>query len=252
MQTETDKILTMQALILAAGLGTRLRPLTNDRPKALVEVGGMTLLERNLLNLCSQGVTRVVVNVHHFADQIIDFLNSRNWGTEVIVSDERDLLLDTGGALRRASRYFVDSMNIAMYNVDILSPIRLLDLEAEMMVSDAEAVLAVSDRQTSRYLLFSHSGELVGWHNTKTGEYLWVDKPMDEYKAFAFSGISLFSPALVNLMPEADHPYPLIPELLKLAKHHTIKYLEHNPEQWLDVGKPDTLQQANQFITRYL
>ncbi|MCR4659658.1 MAG: NTP transferase domain-containing protein [Bacteroidales bacterium] len=242
----------MQALLLAAGLGTRLRPLTNDRPKALVEVGGMTLLERNLLNLRSQGVVRVVVNVHHFAEQVEAFLASRSWGMEVIVSDERDQLLDTGGGLSKASRYFVDSMNIAVHNVDILSNVRLLDLETEMITTGADAVLAVCKRQTSRYLLFSSDGNLVGWHNSASGEYLWVNEAISDYKCLAFSGISLYNPYLVKQLPPADHPYPLIPALLNLAKNHTIKCLEHPCQGWLDVGKPETLAEANSFIARYL
>ncbi len=153
----------MQAFIPAAGLGTRLLTLTEHRPKALVEVGGVPLLEIAIDNLARQGVTRIVVNVHHFADMVIDYLQIHDWGTEVLVSNEKDKLLDTGGGLKKAAPLFHRDEPILIHNVDILSRINFHDL-VELHQQDGNFVtLAVSVRDTSRFLLFADNGLLVGW-----------------------------------------------------------------------------------------
>ena len=164
----------MQAFIPAAGLGTRLLTLTEHRPKALVEVGGVPLLKIAIDNLVRQGVTRIVVNVHHFADMLIDYLQSYDWGTEVLVSNEKDKLLDTGGGLKKAAPLFKRDEPILIHNVDILSRINFRDL-VELHQQDGNFVtLAVSVRDTSRFLLFADNGLLVGWNNRTTGEIKWV------------------------------------------------------------------------------
>lgn len=237
----------MEAFLLAAGLGTRLRPLTDTRPKALVEIDGTTLLELNIRHLTLAGASRIVVNVHHFADQVIDFIQSRTWDTEVLISDERQLLLDTGGGLRHAAPLFSGTEPILIHNVDILSHVPLQQMVQQHVDSMSIATLAVSERKTSRYLLFE--GErLIGWENVGTGEQRWVDKPHDSYKRLAFSGIAVVEPQLLTLLPEDDHPYPIIPEYLRIANHHAISSLQHDADQWIDVGKLDTIPLAAQFL----
>lgn len=236
---------------MAAGLGTRLRPLTNDRPKALAEVDGRTLLEINIAKITALGATRVVVNVHHFADKMVKFITERHWETEVCISDERDMLLDTGGALKKASGLFSQSQPILVHNVDVLAQLDWAAFIAKHMESDAIATLAVAKRNTSRLLLTDDEGALKGWRNTSTGERLLVDGEIaakDQFKELAFSGIAIVEPRLLDLLPEASHPYPIIPEYLRLAKNHRINTFEHNPGDWMDVGKPETLALAAQFL----
>lgn len=242
----TTKLIFMQAFLLAAGLGTRLRPLTDRKPKALVEVQGIPLLKINLDNLVRQGATRIVVNVHHHAGQIIDFLQRNSWNAEVLVSDERDLLLDTGGGLKKAARLFVPDEPIVVHNVDILSHIDLSELLKQHAHSMSLATLAVSTRDTSRQLLFDPHRQLAGWRDHRSNETRWVQHPTPcEEKAF--SGIAMVEPALLNLLPPADHPYPVIPAYLDIARNHGISYFEHRKEDWLDVGKPETLNLAQSW-----
>ena len=194
----------------------------------------------------------MVVNVHHFANQVEAYLASHRWGTEVLVSDERRQLLDTGGAIGAAAHLFESTMNIAVHNVDVLSTLRLLDLELHMAATGADAVLAVSRRQTSRQLLFDANGHLAGWRNAATGEERWVDAPQPLCTPLAFSGIALYTPHLVAQLPKTGLPYPIVPELLRLARTNVVVAYEHAASEWLDVGKPETLPLAEQFITSHL
>ena len=239
----------MQAFLLAAGLGTRLRPLTDSRPKALVEVGGVPLLKINILRLAAQGADRIVVNVHHFADMVEEYLATQQWPCEVVVADERAKLLDTGGGLKHASPLFRRDEAVVVHNVDILSRIDLAAMVAQHTCSMAVATLAVSRRSTSRHLLFDGGGNLVGWENRTTGETLWsATPPADGAMALAFSGIAVVSPQLLELLPPATEAYPIIPAYIDIARHHTIRHFEHRADDWLDVGKPATLQQAQTWI----
>ena len=224
----------MEGFILAAGLGTRLRPLTDDRPKALVEVGGITLLERTIKRLDEAGISRIVVNVHHFADKVEDFIRSRRWQADISISDERALLLDTGGGLKHAAHLFSGCENILVHNVDILSNIDLQSVETEHCRLGNLVTLCVSRRTTKRLLAFDAEGQLAG--------------RADE--GLAFSGISVVSPALFDLLPDADnHPYPVIDEYIRLAHSgQRIGYYLHDADRWLDVGKPETLKLAEQWI----
>lgn len=222
----------MEGFILAAGLGTRLRPLTDDRPKALVKVGGMTLLERTIRRLESAGINHIVINVHHFADKVIDFVNTHTWQTKIDISDERDLLLDTGGALKHAAPLFSGREEVLVHNVDILSDIDLQAVERHHRSEGNLVTLCVSRRKTKRLLAFDERGLLVG--------------RADE--GLAFSGISIVSPELFALLPEADRPYPVIDEYIRLSQAgHRIGAYLHDPAHWLDVGKPETLKQAEQW-----
>lgn len=239
----------MEAFILAAGLGTRLQPLTNTRPKALVEIGGTTLLERNIANLAKYGFRKIVVNIHHFPDMMTEFLNTHHFDAEILISDERDKLLDTGGALKKAARLFTGKSPILIHNVDILSSINLREVYDKHVGNGNLVTLLVSRRKTSRYLLFGKKGTLAGWENTAKNEILWTGTPLQSTKRMAFSGIHIVNPELLEMLPPED-TYPIIPEYLRLAKDHKIQGLEHPAGDWLDVGKPETLKLAESFVER--
>lgn len=257
-----------QAMILAAGLGTRLKPLTDTMPKALVEVGGKPLLDRIILRLREQGYQRFVVNVHHFADQIEEHLTEQgNYGAQVLVSDERAQLLETGGALKRAASLFHADEPILIHNVDILDNVDYAWFRRQHF-DDEDAVLLVSQRKTKRYLLFDHAMRLMGWVNVETGEmrspYEWVKNPdhvtldMDHYlltigrgtsdiplHLFAFSGIHSFSPRLFPLMERFPERFSIIDFYLQIC-HRSRIYGCHKPDLWmLDVGKLDSLAEIN-------
>lgn len=242
MQTQTTLI--MQAFIPAAGLGSRLKPLTDHRPKALVEVSGVPLIKIAIDNLSNLGVRKIVVNVHHFADLLTQYLHENHWDAEVLISDERSQLLDTGGGLKKAAQFFNPDEPIIIHNVDVLTHFNLQELINQHSSSMNIATLAVSQRNTSRYLLFDKQQHLVGWHNVKTDEFLWVEQPINDHINLAFSGIAILEPHLLDLLPPPDHPFSIIPAYLQIAKNHRINYFLHNTDDWLDVGKPETLQLA--------
>lgn len=226
----------MEGFILAAGLGTRLRPLTDDRPKALVEVGGRTLLQLAIEKLRSAGIGHIVVNVHHFAPMVADYLHSRDWGCAIDISDESRMLLDTGGGLKHAAPLFSGCDDIAVHNVDILSDIDLADVLRQHRADDNLATLCVSRRTTSRLLAFREGRLVERWH-----------EGLDGCEALAFSGVSIVSPLLFPLLPEADHPYPVIDQYIALGTDHRIGAYLHPSDRWLDVGKHETLKQAQQW-----
>ena len=234
----------MQAFLLAAGLGTRLRPLTDTLPKAMVEVQGSPLIKIAINNLVHQGATRIVVNIHHHADLLLNYLQTHHWDADILISDERDMLLDTGGGLKKAASLFLPQEPILIHNVDILTQIHFADVLRQHTDSMNLATLIVSHRNTSRQLLFDSHQQLTGWQNLTTGETKWVDQPTYNYEQKAFSGIAVVQPQILELLPPADHPYSIIPTYLMLAKNHRISYFEHSPKNWLDVGKPETLQCA--------
>ncbi len=225
----------MEGLVLAAGLGTRLRPLTNNRPKALVEIKGKTLLEIAVHRLADAGVKRCVVNVHYFGDMLIDFINSHKWPCEVLISDERELLLNTGGALKHAATLFSGHEPVLIHNVDILSDIDFLALERHHLASGNLVTLCTSHRETQRMLLFNKEGNLVGIYGQMDATGL---------TPLPFSGVSIANPELFSLMPPDDHPYPVFGCYLEIAKHHRIGYFMHSADNWLDVGTPKTLEKA--------
>lgn len=237
----------MEAMILAAGLGTRLHPLTNDRPKALVEVNGITLLEHNLRRLIGFGFNKIVINVHHFPDMVMDFVRSGNFDAEILFSDEREQLLDTGGALKKAAPLFSGKEPVLIHNVDVLSTLDLGDIYRKHLETNALATLLVSKRDTARQLLFNDNEELVGWENLYTGEVLLNRSITEVPDNLAFSGIHIVNPDLFDMLPETS-PYSIIPEYLKIGKDNKILAFKHLAEEWLDVGKPETLKQADYFI----
>ena len=240
----------LEGFIFAAGLGTRLRPLTTTRPKALVEVGGRKLIDIVIERLREAGVRRVVVNVHHFAQQIIDHISSSNYGVEVLISDEREYLLDTGGGLKKAYNEGLLSGTGAtiIHNVDILSQINLQKMVEYMKFTAVTATLAVSHRDTSRYLLFDDNDCLAGWHNTKSGEYRWVSNEQHLVRPLAYSGIAILAPEFFSAMNDDREVFSIIETYLAVAKCHRINFFEHSPDHWLDVCKPETLAEAIKYL----
>ena len=247
----------MQAMIFAAGLGTRLKPLTDTMPKAMVRVGGEPLIKRVIQNLAVAGVGRIVVNVHHFASQITDYLKANNnFGLDIRISDETDGLLETGGGIKKASPLFEDSSPVLIHNVDILSNVDLKQFYG--MASDSEdrgtvdALLLVSWRKTKRYLLFDDDMRLVGWTNIETGEVKSPYPGLDPKKCrmYAFAGIHAISPRLLRSMDEWPDKFGIIDFYLKECAAHNIKGYAKDDLMLMDIGKLDTLAQAEDFILK--
>jgi NDP-sugar pyrophosphorylase family protein len=233
-------------MVLAAGLGTRLRPLTNDRPKALVEVAGRTMLQITLERLRSFGVDSVIVNTHHFAKLMRSYIESRDWGMRVEISQE-DVLLDTGGGLKHAACFFKDSDEpFLLHNVDVLSNIdlkRMLEFHREQ---NALATLALQSRSTSRYLLFE-DGELCG-RKAGPDDHVEQAKPARAPEALAFSGIHAISPRLLKLMHERG-VFSIIDVYLRLAgKGEKIAAFRADRCRWRDLGKPESVERAAEEI----
>lgn len=239
----------MQAMVFAAGLGTRLKPLTDTMPKALVPVGGEPLLQRVLQKLKDEGAGRVVVNVHHFGSQIVSYLDAhQHFGMDIKISDETDALLDTGGGLRKAAALFDPEKPVLIHNVDILSNVCLRDFyEAS---KDNDATLLVSSRETSRYLLFDQQMRLVGWTNLQTGEVRspYPDLDVSQCRRYAFSGIHVFSPRLFERMEEWPPKFSIIDFYLKICAQAKVQGYVKDDLKLMDVGKIDTLDQADTFL----
>lgn len=224
-------------MILAAGLGTRLRPLTDKIPKALVTVKGKTLLEHSIRYLKRNGASSIIINIHHLGEQIIDFLaEHNNFGSEIAVSDERDQLLDTGGGLRKAAWFFRENDPFIVYNVDVISDLDLAKVMDHHMRSCALATLVVRKRETSRYFLFNPEMELSGWENKSTGERKITRQKQGELREFAFSGIQVLSPSIFKLMTENGR-FSLTELYLRLSSNQRISGFIDNESYWLDAGK---------------
>lgn len=246
----------MKAMILAAGLGTRLRPLTNDRPKALVEVGGRTLLEITLAGLREFGVGEVIVNVHHFADQLTNYLDANhNFGMHIEVSRE-ETLLDTGGGLKKALWFFCESAMqgepFILHNVDVISSIDLGKMIAFHREHQALATLAMQQRKTSRYLLFDQKNQLCGRKAGENGKpEMVIGARADAIMgALAFCGVHVISPRIFSLMTE-DGPFSIITTYLRLAEQGERILAFHADEySWRDLGRPENLALAEQDLAR--
>jgi NDP-sugar pyrophosphorylase family protein len=240
----------MKAMIFAAGFGTRLKPLTDTMPKALVPIAGKPLLEHTIMKLRASGFDEIIVNVHHFPDMIIDFLKEKNnFGICIEVSDERDLLLETGGGIRKAAWFFDDGKPFLIHNVDILSNINLDDLYQTHLKSDSLATLVVNERDTFRHLLFDHENRLRGWINEKTGE----TKPqkiddISGYQKLAFAGIQILSPAIFDQMTNFLEKFSIIDFYVSNANSDKISSYTPENFQMLDVGKVDVLEKAEEFL----
>jgi NDP-sugar pyrophosphorylase family protein len=234
----------MRAMILAAGLGTRLHPLTENLPKALVKIRDKTLLEITINNLVKNGFDKIIINVHHFAEQVIDFIRQNNFGAYISISDERDKLLDTGGGLKKASWFFNDGKPFLLYNVDIISDLNLKTLNETNIKSDSIATLIVQKRESGRYLLFNSKNILCGWKNTKTGELI-SSCSIGLLEEFAFSGIHIINPKIFSLMPDND-VFSMIDLYLDIMKDNKILAFIDKDSFWLDVGKVESLKIAEE------
>jgi len=235
-------------MIFAAGLGTRLLEETSNKPKALVEIGGKTLLQRAIEKLKNEGVDEIVVNVHHFSKLVIQFISENDFDIPIHISDESGKLLDTGGGLKKAARYFDDNSPIIIYNVDILSSLNIKNLAVEHKKSGALATLVVRNRTTQRYFKFDNEKRLVGWLNKKTGESkISIPDNFESSTEMAFSGIHIVQPELFRLMPDEDR-FPIINVYLELAKTYVIKGYFDNSDLWMDVGKPEQLAEARRLF----
>ncbi len=241
----------MKAMIFAAGLGTRLRPLTNNKPKALVEINGITLLEIVIRRLKKHGVTDILVNVHHHAQLIIDFLKSKNnFDINIAISDETELLLDTGGGLLKAADFFSDGQPFFVHNVDILSDIDLKKMYDTHIKTGAVATLSTRHRATSRYLLFNKKETLYGWMNVKTGKMILCKKKKGKLSLRAFSGIHVISPELFNTMTNDKDVFSIIDVYLKAAASQKIVGYPHEDDIWMDVGKLENLEEASVLLKK--
>ncbi len=249
----------MRAMIFAAGLGTRLKPITDTLPKALVPIAGQPLLEHTLTKLEKAGYNKIVINVHHFADQVEAYLSERDGLAKVLISDERDFLRETGGGIRHAEPLLKSPANLSIgqntpyflvHNVDILSNLDLSWFRQDIQ-KDALAVLLVSERETSRYLLFDpQSMRLVGWTNIKTGEIKspYPNLAINKCKKLAFSGIHLISDDVFPLMKSYPEKFSIIDFYLSLADKYPIYGKNADGLKMIDVGKLNSLDQAEAFV----
>ena len=244
------------AMILAAGLGTRLKALTQDKPKALVELNGKPLLQHCIENLIANGFYHIVINVHHFGEQIIEFVSQHQFDAVIQISDERDLLMDTGGGIVKATPFFKDSKAVLVHNVDIISNVNLREMATQFIDSKDDAWLLTQDRETNRKLLFDDENLLVGWMNKVEERFKWVDEsksalrraqgPLPFYKEMAFSGLHLFRSDLFAEFEEK--PQSVIDLYLDLAKNNRIISKPIQPDYWFDLGKPEQLQAAENYL----
>jgi NDP-sugar pyrophosphorylase family protein len=225
-------------MIFAAGLGTRLHPLTANKPKALVEYQGKTLLEHALLKVIEAGIQHIVINVHHFGEQIIDFVNQHHFDAKIYISDEREKLLDTAGGLKFAEPYFKNCDQILLYNVDIISNI---DLKTMINIVPSLATLAVRFRYTTRYFLFEEPKlRLCGWKNTKTNEKT-ICYEVKNPVSLAFSGIHIVNKKIFGFIPK-NEKISFTSLYLELAKNYLIEGYLHDDNTWMDMGKIEDLK----------
>jgi len=234
-------------MILAAGLGTRLQPITEKCPKALVKLGNKTLLEHLILKLINFGISDILVNVHHFSDQVVSFLQrNRSFGINIQISDESHRLLDTGGAIKKASWFFNDGAPFIVHNVDIFTNFDIPQMRTYHVKSNAMATLAVRTRESGRYLLLDEAGDLCGWKNNKTGETIWVHE-REKVQTYAFSGVQIINPVIFSHFPE-DEQFSIIKAYLDIAKNNKINTYVHDQSIWFDVGDPQNLEKASHYL----
>ena len=234
------------AMILAAGLGTRLKALTQDKPKALVPLKGKPLLQHCIENLIANGFHHIVINVHHFGEQIIDFVESHHFDADIQISDERDLLMDTGGGIVKATPLFKNSKAVLVHNVDIISNVNLGEMNQQFLESGDDAWLLTQDRETNRKLLFREDHQLIGWRNKADGNFKWVYDSFGQYQEMAFSGLHFFRK---NLFAGFEcKPQSVIDLYLKLAKNDRILSKPIQPDYWFDLGKPEQLEAAENYL----
>lgn len=241
----------MKAFILAAGIGSRLKPLTDKTPKALVEVGGMSMLERLINRLVNIGITEILINVHHHSELLIKFIEENKWSDiSISISDESGELLDTGGAIPYAKNFFEGKENILIHNVDILSDINFQEVEEFHTSNNSLITLCVRDRNTSRKLIFNLENKLIGWTNTTTNKFKWVNDNTSEFqKTLAYSGIYIASPEFASKINKSGR-FSIIDTWLELAKTEKIFAYEDNESNWFDLGSVERIKKATKFIEK--
>jgi NDP-sugar pyrophosphorylase family protein len=241
----------VKALLFAAGLGTRLKEHTQNKPKALVSLAGKPLLQHAIEHLKKNGIANLTINVHHFADQIIAFIEeNKSFGLTIHISDERKDLLDTGGGLKKASEFLSGTEPILIYNVDVISNLDLKELLNYHLEHEALATLVVRSRQTSRYLMFDQNLQLSGWKNFSNGETR-ISRPdtFPESQPLAFSGIHIIQPEILDLITEKGK-FSIMDVYLRLAKSQRIQAFIDSSELWMDLGKPDQLIAAEEILRK--
>jgi len=236
----------MKAMIFAAGLGTRLYPITKDKPKALAPLGNITLLDNAIQYLSSFGYNEIIINTHHFADKIADYLKSKVFEEVKIEISHEEYLLDTAGGLAKAAKFF-DNEDFLIYNVDIVTDIDLNKMLASHKETNADITLAVQNRKTSRYLLFEENNRMVGWINKATNDKILCIENTSELQELAFGGIHIMSPKILPLLGE-ERKWSLIPFYLQIADKQKIMGFEVDARtHWFDCGKIDTLKKAEEW-----
>jgi MurNAc alpha-1-phosphate uridylyltransferase len=236
----------MKAMILAAGLGTRFKPWTDTHPKALAVVNGKSLLQRNIEYLQQYGIREVVVNAHHFADQIVEAIKQNNgWGSDIVISDETEAVLETGGGLKKAAIHLQGGSFIVI-NVDILTDLNLGEMIHFHQQLMPLATLAVTNRSTSRYFLFDQFHNLCGWRNNKTGEER-ISRVSADNTPKAFSGIHIIDPGIFSLIHQQGK-FSMVDVYLELAKSEIIKGFDHSGSKLIDVGKPEAVPVAESLF----
>ncbi len=245
------KLKLVKALLFAAGLGTRLKEQTLSKPKALIDLAGKPLLRHAIEHLKQFGISDITVNVFHFAEQVISYLEENNsFGINIQISDERDQLLDTGGGLKKASVFLNGTEPILIYNVDVISNLDLNLLLKYHQEQKSLATLVVRARETSRYLMFDSALQMTGWKNFSNGETrISRDESFAESQPFAFSGIHLIQPELLDLITE-EGKFPIMDLYLRLAKSNSIKAFIDQSDLWMDLGKPEQLMAAEEIFRK--
>lgn len=237
-------------MILAAGLGTRLKPFTNTTPKALVPILGKPVIEHVILKLKDQGFDEIIINIHHFADQIVDFIKSKNYfDIQIEFSDERDKLLDTGGAIKKASWFFDANESVLVHNADIISDVNLAAVYNNHIQSKALATLVVNERKTSRHLFFDQKNNLRGWINEKDGKIISSSdyNPLRHQK-LAFFGIHILSRRAISDMKDFPDKFSIIDFYLSLCDSNSVNAYIANGNYMVDVGKLTSLSKAEEFL----
>lgn len=234
----------MKAMILAAGLGSRLKPFTDAHPKALAMVNNKTLLQRNIEYLASFGIKDLIINVHHFAQQIKDLIQEKDgFGSNITISDESDEVLETGGGLLKASWFFKDTIEpFVLMNADVLTDMDLGAMIIQHKRLQPVATLAVTSRHTTRYFLFDEMPDLCGWRNEKTGEQK-MSREATYLSAKAFSGIHVISPKIFSLI-KSKAKFSMVDVYIDIARTHAIKAFDHSNNKFIDVGKPESIAKA--------
>jgi len=239
----------MKAMILAAGLGTRLKPYTDDKPKALVQIGDYTLLEHTIFTLAKYGFDEIVVNAHHFSQMLIDFVNDHDFGVRIFISDESDRLLDTGGGILKAAKFLEGDEPFLVHNVDIITDIDLRLLYQSHSKSSALATLAVGRRESSRVFLFDSEMNLSGWQNNLTGKKIIPDSSRQPLTEYAFSGIHVINTEIFNLI-SSKGPFSIVDAYLSLCCRYSINGYDVSSDFVIDVGKPHNIPMAEEFLLK--